>query len=226
VASPRVDLEQNTLPTWNVLEAMRQTGARTFLFASSATVYGEPHQFPTPEDEPLVQTSLYGASKLAGEAMAQAYAEYYGLRTLAFRFVSCTGPRYWHGVVADFCAKLRATPERLEVLGDGTQRKSFLDVRDAVEGIFTALSADTGRKAVFNLGHHEIIDVCALAEVVRRRAGYPEARLVFSEGPRGWLGDSPLVHLDTGRIRALGWAPKIGLVESLEATVEDWLARH
>jgi UDP-glucose 4-epimerase len=224
MATPRIDLEQNTLPTWNVLEAMRQAGAKTFVFASSATVYGEPERFPTPEDEPLVQTSLYGASKLAGEALAQAYAEYYGMRALAFRFVSCTGPRYWHGVVADFCTKLRATPDRLEVLGDGTQRKSFLDVRDAVRGIFAALHADTGRKGVFNLGHHEIIEVRALAEVVRRRAGCPQARLVFSEGPRGWLGDSPLVHLDTARIRALGWVPQIGLVESLEATVDDWLA--
>jgi UDP-glucose 4-epimerase len=225
-ASPRIDLEQNTLATWNVLDVARSTETGTFVFASSATVYGEPSCFPTPENEPLVQTSLYGASKIAGEAMAQAYAEYYGIRFLGFRFVSCTGPRYWHGVIADLCARLRASPDRLDVLGDGSQRKSFLDVRDAVDGIFLAQAAPTGLKAVFNLGHHQTMDVRSLAGIVCQRAGHPDAKIVFGTGQRGWKGDSPLVHLDTTRIRALGWMPKIGLVQSLEETVDHCMGTN
>ncbi len=225
-ASPRIDLEQNTIATWNVLDAARATGAGTFVFASSATVYGEPVRFPTPEDEPLVQTSLYGASKLAGEALAQAYAEYFGIRFLGFRFVSCTGPRYWHGVVADFCRRLRACPGRLEVLGDGTQRKSFLDVRDAVAGIFLARASATGPKAVFNLGHHDTIDVRKLATLVCQRAGLPDTEIIFGTEPRGWKGDSPLVHLDTGKIRSLGWSPLISLEQSICETVDYCMGRQ
>ncbi|MEN9841285.1 MAG: hypothetical protein RL376_1085 [Verrucomicrobiota bacterium] len=220
-ARPRIDLEQNTVATWNVLDAMRTVGARTFAMASSATVYGEPVRFPTPEDEPLVQTSLYGASKLAGEAMAQAYAEYYGMRAFAFRFVSCTGPRYWHGVLADFVAKLRANPAELAVLGDGSQRKSFLDVRDAVAGIFLALERAAGAKHVFNLGHEDIVTVREVARIVLDELGLAGAVVRYGAEPRGWPGDSPLVHLDTGRMRALGWAPRYTIEQTLRETVRE-----
>ena len=220
-ARPRIDLEQNTVATWNVLDAMRVVGARTFVMASSATVYGEPARFPTPEDEPLVQTSLYGASKLAGEAMAQAYAEYYGMRAFAFRFVSCTGPRYWHGVLADFVAKLRANPAELAVLGDGSQRKSFLDVRDAVAGIFLALERAAGPKHVFNLGHADIVTVRDVVSIVLDELGLKGTVMRYGEEPRGWPGDSPLVHLDTGRIRALGWLPALSIEQTLRETVAE-----
>ena len=217
----RVDLEQNTLATWNVLEAAHTAGAKTFVFASSATVYGEPAVFPTPEDHPLVQTSLYGASKLAGEAMLEAYGEYFGLRTLAFRFASCTGPRYSHGVLVDFVRKLQADPTRLEIMGDARQLKAFLDVRDTVAGVFSALAADTGRKAVFNLGHEELIDIGSLARVVCDELGLKDVRLEPHGGPRGWLGDSPRVHLDTAKIRRTGWSPSISLEASIRETVRD-----
>ncbi len=220
-ARPRIDLEQNTVATWNVLDAMRAVGARTFAMASSATVYGEPVRFPTPEDEPLVQTSLYGASKLAGEAMAQAYAEYFGMRAFAFRFVSCTGPRYWHGVLADFVAKLRANPAELAVLGDGSQRKSFLDVRDAVAGIFLALERAVGAKHVFNLGHADIVTVREVVRIVLDELGLNGTVVRYGEEPRGWPGDSPLVHLDTGRIRALGWLPALSIAQTLRETVAE-----
>ncbi len=222
----RVDLEQNTLATWNVLEAARTVGARTFVFASSATVYGEPAVFPTPEDHPLVQTSLYGASKLAGEAMLEAYGEYFGLRTLAFRFASCTGPRYSHGVVVDFVRKLQTDPRRLEIMGDARQRKAFLDVRDTVAGVFSALAADTGRKAVFNLGHEELIDIGRLARVVCEELGLSDVRFETSGGERGWLGDSPRVHLDIAKIRRTGWSPVISLEASIRETVRDLRARE
>lgn len=214
----RVDLEQNTIATWCVLDAMRVVGARTIVFASSATVYGEPAVFPTPEDHPLVQTSLYGASKLAGEAMIQAYSEYYGFRSFVFRFVSWVGQRYSHGVVYDFANKLRRNPRVLEILGDGTQRKSYLDVRDGVEGIFTALACATATKNVLNLGHDEFVDVRRVAEIVADELGFHNVEFRFAGGKRGWKGDSPLVHLDTSRMKRMGWRPRIGVEDALRDT--------
>jgi UDP-glucose 4-epimerase len=219
IERPRVDLEQNTIATWNVLEAMRTAGTPTLVFASSATVYGEPAVFPTPEDAPRCQTSLYGASKLAGEAMIEAFSEYYGIRALTFRFVSWIGPRYRHGVVADFVRKLRADPGRLEILGDGNQRKSYLHVSDGVAGIFLALERATGNQAVFNLGHDDDIDVLAVARIVTSELGLADVRFATTGGKRGWPGDSPLVHLDTGRIKALGWAPRVSIPDGIRDTV-------
>jgi len=215
----RVDLEQNTIATWNVLDAMREVGAKKLAFASSATVYGEPEIFPTPEDCPLVQTSLYGASKLAGEAMIQAYAEYFGIRSVTFRFVSWIGPRYSHGVVYDFMKKLRANPRELEVLGDGKQRKSYLDVRDGVAGVFTAFDHYEGNKGVFNLGHDDFMNVLDLAAIVTSELGLKDVKLVTTGGERGWLGDSPFVQLDTARMKSLGWTARISIEEGIRATV-------
>ncbi len=216
---PRLDLEQNTISTWNVLQAMRATGAKTLVFASSATVYGEPEMFPTPENVPLVQTSLYGASKAAGESMIQAYAEYFGLRTLCFRFVSWIGPRYSHGVVVDFLRKLRENHQELEILGDGNQRKSYLDVRDGIAGIFLALERAPDRKSIFNLGHDDFINVLEVARIVTDEASLGGVQFRTLGGKRGWLGDSPMVHLDTSRIKELGWLPRRSIEEGIRATV-------
>lgn len=221
----RVDLEQNTIATWNVLEAMRLTGASTIVFASSATVYGEPAVFPTPESTELVQTSLYGASKVAGESMVQAYSEYFGIRSLAFRFVSWIGPRYSHGVVFDFLSKLDRNPRDLEVLGDGKQRKSYLDVRDGVSGIFTALEGATGMKNTFNLGHDDFLNVLDLANIVIEELGLRDVAVRSVGGVRGWPGDSPFVHLDTSRMKSLGWRPQIPIPDSIRATVR-YLIEH
>jgi UDP-glucose 4-epimerase len=221
----RVDLEQNTIATWNVLEAMRSTRVETIVFASSATVYGEPEVFPTPESIALVQTSLYGASKAAGEAMIQAYSEYFGIRSVAFRFVSWIGPRYSHGVVFDFMRKLRDNPRELEVLGDGTQRKSYLDVRDGVSGIFLALERAPAPKNIYNLGHDDFLNVLDVARIITDELGLGDVRLRTTGGVRGWLGDSPLVHLDTTRIKALGWRPSIPIPDSIRATVR-YLVEH
>jgi len=218
IKNTRADLEQNTIGTWNVLEAARLAGVRTIVFASSATVYGEPEIFPTPEGCPLVQTSLYGASKLAGEAMLQAYAEYFGIRSIAFRFVSWIGPRYSHGVVFDFVKKLRANPRQLEILGDGKQVKSYLDVRDGVSGIFCAVDGFQGKKGIFNLGHDAFLNVLDLARIVTSELGLDGVEFVTSGGERGWLGDSPVVHLETSRIKELGWSPRISIEEGIRAT--------
>ena len=219
----RVDLEQNTISTWNVLDAMRISGAKTIVFASSATVYGEPAIFPTPEGIQLVQTSLYGASKAAGESMIQAYAEYFGLRALCFRFVSWIGPRYSHGVIVDFLKKLQADPTNLEVLGDGNQQKSYLDVRDGIAGIFLALERAPDAKSIFNLGHDDFINVLEVARIVINECGLTHVSIRTTGGKRGWLGDSPFVHLDTRQIKQLGWLPRISIEEGLRVTVNHLL---
>lgn len=220
----RVDLEQNTIATWNVLEASRLAGVRDFVFASSATVYGEPTVFPTPERYAPIQTSLYGASKLACEAMIQAYSEYFGLRSLVFRFVSWVGERYSHGVVVDFVKKLRANPKSLEILGDGSQRKSYLHVEDGLAGVFAAFERSTASSAVFNLGHDEVMPVTEVATIVASEMGLRDVEWRFTGGARGWLGDSPFVHLDTAAIRSLGWQPRIPIEEGIRRTVRHLLA--
>jgi UDP-glucose 4-epimerase len=224
---PRVDLEQNTVATSNVLEAMRAAGASTIAFSSTGSVYGEPDVFPTPEDCPFpVQTSLYAASKLAGEGLIGAYCHGFGLTGLVFRFVSILGERYTHGHVIDFFRALQHDPARLRVLGDGRQRKSYLYVQDCVSAMLTALGAHEGRPgmAVYNLGTDESIVVDESIGVITGHLGItPE--LEHTGGTRGWAGDSPLIHLDTTRIRALGWAPTVGIRDAVVRTLE-WLEAH
>jgi len=215
----RVDLEQNTIATWNVLEAMRINEIRHIVFSSSATVYGEPNVFPTPENYASLQTSLYGASKLAGEAMVQAYSEYFGITCYIFRFVSWIGERYSHGVIFDFIKKLRDNTEMLEILGDGKQRKSYLDVIDGINGIFHAVEHAKEPKNVFNLGHDDFMNVLDLADIIVEELGLKRVRYHTTGGERGWLGDSPFVHLDTTKIKALGWQPQVSIKQGIRNTV-------
>ncbi len=218
----RVDLEQNTIATSNVLEAMRETGADTIAFSSTGSVYGEPAVFPTPEDAPFpVQTSLYAASKLAGEGLIGAYCHGFGFKGVVFRFVSILGERYTHGHVIDFFRALRADPTRLRVLGDGRQRKSYLYVQDCVSAMLTALHAHEEGFAVYNLGTDESITVDESIAVITDHLGV-EPVVEHTGGERGWAGDSPLIHLDTAKIRALGWAPSLTIREAVTKTLE-WL---
>jgi UDP-glucose 4-epimerase len=221
----RIDLEQNTIATWNVLEAIRLNDVKNVAFASSATVYGEPDVFPTPESYAPIQTSLYGASKLACEAMIQAYSEYFGVTSHIFRFVSWIGERYTHGVIFDFVEKLRTDAQTLEILGDGKQRKSYLDVADGVNGVFHALQHARDRKNVFNLGHDEFMNVLDLADIVVAELGLKGVRYRLTGGERGWLGDSPFVHLDTGKLKALGWRPRVSIEQGVRNTVR-YLRAH
>lgn len=221
----RIDLEQNTIATWNVLEAMRVNEIKHIVFASSATVYGEPDIFPTPETYAPLQTSLYGASKLSCEAMIQAYSEYFGIKCYIFRFVSWIGERYSHGVIFDFLNKLRTNTETLEVLGDGKQRKSYLDVIDGVDGIFYALEHARDVKNVFNLGHDAFMNVLDLADIIVDELNLRGVRYVTTGGERGWLGDSPFVHLDTTKLKALGWRPRVSIEQGIRSTVR-YLQAH
>ena len=184
----RVDLEQNTIATWNVLEAMRLRGIKGIAFASSATIYGEPDVFPTPESYAPVQTSLYGASKYACEAMIQAYCEYFGMRCFIYRFVSWIGERYSHGIVYDLMKKLQGDNTRLPLLGDGTQKKSYLYVKDGVGGIMLGIEKAEAQKNIFNLGHDYFITVVEVANIVLDELGLKDVELEFAGGKRGWLG--------------------------------------
>ena len=225
IVRTRIDLEQNTIATWNVLEAMRLNSIKRIMFSSSAVMYGEPGVLPTPEDYMPTQTALYGASKLAGEAMIQAYCEYFDMTCYIFRFVSWIGERYTHGVIFDFMKKLKVNPHELEVLGDGNQRKSYLDVVDGVNGIFYAIQHANDRKNVFNLGHDDFMNVLDLAGVVIEEMGLEDVRFRTSGGERGWLGDAPIVHLDTAKLKSLGWRPQVTIDQGIRNTV-SYLKAH
>jgi UDP-glucose 4-epimerase len=218
---PRRDLEQNTIATFNVVEAMRLTGARRIAFSSTGSIYGEPEIFPTPEDAPFPsQTSLYGASKLAGEGLIQAYAEGFGIRGYIFRFVSILGERYSHGHVIDFYQQLRDHPAYLHLLGDGHQKKSYLHVQDCIAAILLALDRAPDRSVnIFNLGTDEYCEVLDSAGWICARLGL-KPQMTFGGGQRGWVGDSPFIFLATARIRALGWQPALTIRQSVERTVE------
>jgi UDP-glucose 4-epimerase len=217
---PRRDLEQNTIVTWNVLEAMRSTGARRVVFSSTGSVYGEPEIFPTPEIAPFpIQTSLYGASKLAAEGMIAAYSAAFGYQAYIFRFVSILGERYTHGHVVDFYRQLLEHPERLDVLGNGHQRKSYLYVQDCIGAILLALEKCTASVNILNLGTDEYCEVNDSIGWIGSHLGLsPELR--YAGGERGWVGDSPFIFLDCARVRALGWAPELTIRQGVIRTVE------
>jgi UDP-glucose 4-epimerase len=220
---PTRDLEQNTIATSTVLEAMRVTGVRRIAFSSTGSVYGEPEVFPTPEDVPFpIQTSLYGASKLAGEGLICAYAHGYGFTGLIFRFVSLLGERYSHGHVFDFYRALKRDPTRLHVLGDGRQEKSYLYVQDCVTAMLTAVEAhgdEPGAAHVYNLGSDETVTVNQSLATITGHLGVDPA-LDYAGGRRGWAGDSPLIRLDCSRIRSLGWKPTLSIAQSTIRTLE------
>ncbi len=221
---PQRDLEQNTVATSTVLEAMRTSGVAQIAFASTGSVYGEPEVFPTPEDAPFpLQTSLYGASKLAGEGLIAAYASGFSFTGLIFRFVSILGERYTHGHVFDFYRALRRDPSRLRVLGDGRQEKSYLYVQDCVSAMLRAAERHEAQPGahVYNLGTDETIVVDDSIAIITERLGV-DPRLEHTGGRRGWTGDSPLIHLDTTRIRSLGWRPELTIRDAVVRTV-DWL---
>ncbi len=216
---PSRDLEQNTIGTFRVLEAMRKTGVKKIAFSSTGSVYGEAKVFPTPEDAPFpVQTSLYGAAKLAGEGLIQAFCEGFGFQGWIFRFVSILGPRYSHGHVFDFYRSLRKDPTRLHVLGNGKQRKSYLHVDDCVDAILLALERAQERVNVLNLGTDEHCEVDDSVRWITEALGISPER-TYSGGERGWIGDNPLILLDCTRMRALGWRPKHGIREGIVETL-------
>ena len=217
---PSKDLHQNTIATFNVLEAMRATGVKRIAFSSTGSVYGEAVVIPTPENAPFpVQTSLYGASKLAGEALIQAYAEGFGFEGYIFRFVSILGERYTHGHVFDFYRSLRRDASRLRVLGDGTQRKSYLYIQDCLDAMLLAMDRASERVNIFNLGTDQYCKVKDSIGWITDHLGVTPV-LEYTGGDRGWIGDNPFIFLDCSRIRALGWQPKLTIRDGVIRTLE------
>ena len=227
---PKRDLQQNTVATFNILEAMRASGIKEIAFASTGSVYGEATTIPTPEEAPFpVQTSLYAASKLAGEGLIQAYCEGFGFQGYIFRFVSILGERYTHGHVFDFYRQILHDPTNLRILGDGTQRKSYLYIQDCISAMLHVIRLGTAAAAkhhsiVYNLGTEEYCSVRDSISWICGRLGV-EPNLVFTGGTRGWVGDNPLIYLDTKRIRETGWQPTLTIRDSVVRTL-DWLIEN
>ena len=217
---PRRDLEQNTIATFNVLEAMRHQSIRKIAFASTGSVYGEAEVIPTPEDAPFpIQTSLYASSKLAGESLISSYCEGFDFQAWIFRFVSILGERYTHGHVYDFYKKLKTDPTRLEVLGNGKQTKSYLYVQDCIDSILLAIEKGQKKVNLFNLG---VDDYCTVNDSIGWicEALGVDPKLNYSGGERGWIGDNPFIYLDTQKINQMGWKPKLGIQEAILKTIK------
>ena len=217
---PRRDLEQNTIVTNNVLEAMRKNGISKIAFASTGSVYGDATVIPTPENAPFpIQTSLYAASKLAGEGLIAAYCGGFGFQSWIFRFVSILGERYTHGHVFDFYRKLKQNPSRLKVLGNGKQRKSYLYIQDCIDAILLALEKSNESVNVLNLGVDGYCEVNDSIGWICEELGV-SPKLEYSGGDRGWIGDNPFIFLDTSKIRDLGWKPKLSIQDGVLKTIQ------
>lgn len=231
---PSIHFRDDLLTTFNVLEAMRKSdSARLIVFLSSSTVYGEPEEIPTSEDyAPLLPISLYGAFKLGCEALISAYSYTFGIRGLTFRLANIVGSRSTHGVVVDFIHKLRMNPKELEILGDGSQSKSYLHVRDLVDAILIALESFLGCRdpvEVYNVGSPDQVDVKHIAEVVCDEMGLRNVKLRFTggvDGGRGWKGDVKTMLLSPSKLLGLGWRPKFNSEEAVRLSCRELLALH
>jgi UDP-glucose 4-epimerase len=214
------DLKQNTIGTFNVLEAMRSNNIKKIAFSSTGSVYGEAKVIPTPEDAPFpIQTSFYGASKLAGESLLSAFAEGFNFQVWIFRFVSILGERYSHGHVYDFYNQLLKDPIKLSVLGNGKQRKSYLYVGDCIEAIMIAIEKSNEKVNIFNLGTDEY---CEVNDSIGWISEYLKLKpvLSYTGTERGWIGDNPFIFLDTKKVRNLGWKPRYTIKEGIIKTIQ------
>ena len=227
---PSRDLQQNTIATFNVLEAMRANGIKCIAFSSTGSVYGEAEKIPTPEDASFpIQTSLYAASKVAGECLIQSYCEGFGFEGYIFRFVSILGERYTHGHVLDFYRQLLEHPDRLKVLGDGTQRKSYLHINDCVGAMLHVVQRQTALQArhrveIYNLGTNEYVPVNDSIRFIGNALGL-RPKLEYAGGNKGWIGDNPFIFLETKKIRATGWKTTLTIEQSILRTLQ-WLQKN
>ncbi len=217
-----IHIRENIIATHNVLEAMRVNKLDKIAFTSTSTVYGEAKVIPTPEDYgPLVTISLYGASKLAAESLIYAYSEF-GIHSWVFRLANIIGGRSNHGVIPDFVKKLEKNPEELEVLGDGSQNKSYLHVEDCVGAILYAAENSREKVNIFNIGSEDTIKVKEIAELVIEKKS-SEASIRYTGGKRGWKGDVPKFLLNIAKIKKLGWSPQYNSRESVAKTIQEIL---
>jgi len=223
---PEIDFREGTLLTNNVVEAMRLTGTRTILYASGSGVYGDLGESEIAEDHgPLVPISTYGASKLAGEALISSYCHMFDFTGRVFRFGNVVGPRQTHGVGFDFLRQLLKNPHKLRILGDGTQSKSYIHVRDIIDAVLLAAERSMERFSVYNVAT-DYITVTEIANLAAECAGLHTADVEFeyTGGNRGWKGDVPIVRLNTNRIRSLGWVCSLNSREALRDSMMAMLA--
>lgn len=219
-----LDLKQGTIVTYNILEAMRTNGIKRMLFPSSSAVYGNPIRIPTPEDTGMLfPTSLYGASKLASEALISAFCHLFQMKSWIFRFGNVVGSDMARGVIKDFIHKLKMNPNQLEILGDGSQRKDFIHINDCLTGILLALKNSSDVVNVFNLSSGTTTSVIKIAEIILEELNLTNVRLVFTGGKSGWPGDAPIVHYDITKIKKLGWKPKFHSDEAVRLAIKGML---
>ena len=221
-----VHLEQNVLATYNLLEAMRKNDVRQMAFTSTSTVYGEAAQVPTPEDYgPLLPISIYGASKLSCEALISSYCHTFQMQSWIYRFANIVGERGTHGVLVDFIRKLRENSGKLEILGSGKQRKSYLEVRECIVAMMHAGANCTGEVNVFNIGSEDSVEVTEIADIVVGQMGLDRVEYNYTGGidGRGWRGDVKLMLLSIEKIKRLGWSPELGSARALEVAVRALL---
>jgi len=222
--APDSQVNQNIIATWRVLEAMRMASVPEIVFTSTSTVYGDAKVIPTPEEyAPLEPVSVYGATKLSCEALISAYCHSFGMKAWIFRFANIVGKRGGHGVIHDFIQKLSSDPRRLEILGDGRQSKSYLEVGACVDAMLYAAGHASDRVNVFNIGSEDWIDVRSIADLVVEAMGLSGVEYVFTGGKRGWVGDVPRMQLSIQKLKSLGWKPPLGSRESVERAVAAML---
>jgi len=221
-----VHLEQNVQATFNLLEAMRKNGVRRIAFTSTSTVYGEAATIPTPEDYgPLLPISLYGASKLSCEALISSYCHTFEMQSWIYRFANIVGERGTHGVLVDFIRKLQKDPARLEILGSGKQRKSYLEVKDCVQAMMVTVEHSSDETNVFNIGSIDTVDVTEIADIVVKEMGLSGVKYDYTGGTdgRGWKGDVKVMQLSIEKIKRLGWKPQASSAQAIEAAVKALL---
>jgi UDP-glucose 4-epimerase len=213
------DLQQGTIATYNIVEAMRIEGVNKIAFASSSVVYGEDAPMPTPENHgPCLPISLYGASKQAGEGLISSWVGTFGLQAWIFRFANIIGTRGTHGVIFDFIHKLKADPSRLEVLGNGLQEKSYMEVGDCVDGILHVMANSNDSVNLFNLGSHDTASVKRIAEIVVEETGCTGASIEYTGGDRGWAGDIPRAMLAIDKMLEIGFDVNYNSEEAIRHT--------
>ena len=214
------DLDNNVVGTLNILEAMKKYSVKDLVFASSSAIYGEATVRPTPEDYSPIQTSLYGASKLACEAFAEAYTEFTSIKFWAYRFANVIGERCQRGVIGDFVRKLLKNPKELEILGNGKQSKEYLYVKDCINGMITGYLKSSEKTNIFNLGVDCQTIVDEVADIVIEEMGLENVKRKYTGGNRGWIGDNPIVELSLNKIEDLGWNTEVSSEEAIRRTVK------
>jgi UDP-glucose 4-epimerase len=218
----KVHFDQNIRATYNLLEAMRKNEVQNLAFTSTSTVYGEATVIPTPEDYgPLVPISLYGASKLACEALITSYSHTFDMNCWLFRFANIIGSRSNHGIIFDFINKLRANPESLEILGDGKQSKSYLHVSECVEAILFAVENSRDTVNIFNIGSEDTISATEIGEIVAEEMGLQDVEFTYTGGSRGWKGDVPRMRLDVEKLKVLGFLSQYNSKYSIHQTLDE-----